>query len=194
MGGRPAASGQGVVRLGVTLVANVASSYALEGVSALCAGAFGLLDPLRHVGGPALLLAVLASYTAWLGGLALNVHGNWRLLERESVSVSVTSKLLHDTARRLTGSRRVQYGAAAFGFVIWEAVKEVPWLLATIGVEAAAGSHHGWSFLAGSNVGAMGYNLVQAGITLQLVRPRTTRKCSALSWRRSETQTSEDMP
>jgi hypothetical protein len=165
----------GTPRLVVTAAANLGSSYALEGVSALFAAAFSLADPLRHAAGPALALAIIASYLAWTAGLALNAHGNWLLLERESVSVSITSKLLHDEIKRLGGNQSIRYGATAFGFVVWEAAKEAPWLLATFGIEATSRGHHGWSFLAGSNIGAMAYNLAQGAVIQRLVRARPAK-------------------
>jgi hypothetical protein len=160
---RPAAV-SALLRLAATALTNAASSHALLLVTFAGATAAATLNPLRALHGPALALAVIASYAAWLTGLALNAHANWKLLERDGLSVSATSKLLHDAAARTGAHRPLRYAATLFGFVIWEALEEVPWVLGALGIQAAAADNHGWSFLAGSNAGAAVYNLAQSGL------------------------------
>jgi hypothetical protein len=161
--------------LAVSAIANAASSYALQLVTLAVATGTAALNPLRHLNRPELALAVAASYAAWLGGLALNAHANWKLLERDGVSVSATSKLLHDAALRASGNLPLRYGATLFGFVIWEAIEEVPWVLGALGIQALAAGNHGWSFLAGSNAGAAAYNLVQS-MVISRIRARPGRQ------------------
>lgn len=160
------------LRWAVSLIANAGSSYTLALVTLGFATAAGVLNPLRSAGRIEVVLIVSLSYTTWIAGLAFNVRANWRLLETNDISVSATSKLLHDAAKRATSNRLAQYCATAFGFVIWEAIEEVPWLLATAGIQAAASANHGWSFLAGSNLGAAVYNLTQSSLLSRISRLR----------------------
>ncbi len=148
----------------VSAAANAASSHALLLFTLATASATAALNPLRPLHGPPLALTVFASYLAWFVGLGFNAHANWKLLERDGVSVSATSKLLHDTAGHARATRPLRYGATLIGFVVWEAIEEVPWVLGALGVQAAAAHNHGWSFLAGSNAGAAVYNLAQCGL------------------------------
>ncbi len=174
--GRLGSSGvrRGAVRLAATAAANATSSYALQLVTLAVATGTAALNPFRPLSRPEVALAVAASYSAWIIGLALNAHANWKLLERDGISVSATSKLLHDAAGRAGYARRLRYAASIFGFVVWEAIEEVPWVLGALGIQAAAANNHGWSFLAGSNIGAAVYNLAQSGL-LSRIQARQRR-------------------
>src|SRR5215212_6676257 len=85
-----------ITRWGVTGLATVVSTYALDAV-ATAAGlllvAAGLLAGLDQ---GLVLTFVAGSYLIWALGLRANVRANWNLLSTTGTSTNVLSKLAHD--------------------------------------------------------------------------------------------------
>ena len=159
----------------VTVLATVASTYALDGF-AVAAGALlaasGLLRGLEH----SLLLAFLAAtYVAWFAGMRVNLAANWSLLSRTGTSTNALSKAAHDLARARRAGARMRRLAASAGYIVTELAKEVPYyasasgaVLLSDGVSAADAI----VFLAGTNIGAGIYEYAVARATHGYLRRR----------------------
>ena len=154
----------------ITMVATVASTYALDAV-ATAAGvllvASGLLSGVDHV----LVLVFLgATYVLWGVGLRANLRANWSLLERTGTSTNALSKAAFELARRRAS--RVQRIAAATGYVATELAKEAPYYAGAFGAAAltdTVSSTDALLFLAGANLGAAAYEYGLARLTRGLL-------------------------
>jgi hypothetical protein len=159
----------------VTLVATVASTYALDAFATAVGGALaasGLLGGL----GPAALLGVLAgSYLLWLAGLRANLTANWSLLTTTGVSTNVVSKVAYDIALARHAGPRAQRVAASGGYLLTEAAKEVPYYAGAFGaslLSSAVSTSSALVFLAGTNLGAAVYEYGAARATRAFLRCR----------------------
>ena len=159
----------------VTVVATVASTYALDAFAvaagALLAGS-GLLAGLDRP----LLLAVLAgTYVLWGAGLRANLAANWSLLSRTGASTNVLSKAAHDVARARGADARRRRFAASAGYVVTELAKEAPYYASASGVALLSDSVSAGDaivFIAGTNVGAAIYEYGLARATQMFLRRR----------------------
>jgi hypothetical protein len=157
----------------VTLLATVASTYALDAFATAVGGALaasGLLDGLDR---PTLLCLLALTYVAWAVGLRANLAANWALLTRTGISTNVVSKAAYDVARRRDAGPRALRLAAAGGYVLTEAVKEVPYYAGAFGaslVTHAVTPADALVFLAGTNVGAAVYEYGAARATRLFLR------------------------
>jgi hypothetical protein len=159
----------------ITLLATIASTYALDAFATAVGGALaasGLLAGLDH----ARLLGFLAvTYLAWAAGLRANLAANWSLLTRTGVSTNALSKAAHDIARGRGAGPRTLRLAASGGYVLTEAVKEVPYYAGAFGASLLTGSvstADALAFLAGTNVGAAVYEYGAARATRAFLRLR----------------------
>ena len=85
----------------VSLLATIASTYALDAVATVAGMTLvfsGLMLGLDHL--PAILF-LASTYVAWGAGLRVNLKVNWLLLESTGTSTNVLSKALYD----LVGSK-----------------------------------------------------------------------------------------
>lgn len=154
-----------------SLVATVASTYALDAV-ATAAGvllvASQLLSGLDH----SLALAFLAAtYVLWGVSLRANLRANWLLLRRTGASTNVLSKAAFELTRRRAA--RTQRAAAGAGYVATELAKEAPYYAGAFGAAAltdAISSSDALLFLAGANLGAAAYEYGLARLTRTLLR------------------------
>ena len=159
----------------VTLVATIASTYALDAFATAVGGALaasgllGGLDPLA-------LLGVLAgTYLLWAIGLRASLAANWTLLTSTGVSTNVVSKAAHDIARGRHAGLRAQRVAASGGYLLTEAAKEVPYYAGAFGASLLSGAvttAGAIVFLAGTNVGAAVYEYGAARVTRAFLRSR----------------------
>lgn len=162
----------------VTVLATVASTYALDAfaiaVGALLA-ASGLLAAFDR---PLLLAFLAASYVVWGAGLRASLAANWSLLACTGASTNMLSKAAHDIARaRGAGARRRRL-AASGGYVVTELVKEVPYYASASGavlLSDAVSAGDAIVFLAGTNLGAAmyEYGLARATRIFLRIRPRS---------------------
>ncbi len=157
----------------VSIVATIASAYALDlvataaGVLLVGTGLFTGVD-LR-----ALLVVLVLSYLAWAGGLRTGLAGNAQLLERTGTSTNVVSKAAFDLARRRSPRMRRLAGSA--GYVLTEVAKELPYYVGAFGASGlseAVSTSDAVVFLAGANLGAAIYEMALGRGTLALLRPR----------------------
>ncbi|MGF9755764.1 guanitoxin biosynthesis pre-guanitoxin forming N-methyltransferase GntF [Microvirga sp. 0TCS3.31] len=153
---------------GVSLVATLVSTYALDATataSGLLLAASGVLDAASRP----LLLAVLGlSYVVWAVGLRTNLRQNHALLSRTGTSTNVLSKAAHDIAAARSAGPRVSRFAAAAGYVTAELVKEVPYYAGAFGATVltdSVSSADAIVFLAGANLGAGAYEHGLARLT-----------------------------
>ncbi|MFT3851395.1 MAG: hypothetical protein QM733_01425 [Ilumatobacteraceae bacterium] len=153
-------------RWAVTIGATVASTWVLDAVATAAGIALARWTSLADVT-PAVLLGVLvASYVGWVLALVANLRANGRLLDDAGVSTNAVSKLAHDLVAGR--SRRARRAAAAWGYVLTEAVKELPYVAGALGAAAASSSVAGADavvFLVGANLGAAGYEAAVARAT-----------------------------
>ena len=162
----------------VTILATAVSAYALDGV-ATAAGvllvASGALSGLQRW--QALVLFAL-SYVAWGAGLRANLRANWALLERTGMSINALSKAAHDLARLRTASVRARRIASAAGYVGTELAKEVFYYAGAVGAAVLSDSVSSIDaivFLAGTNLGAAGYEYGLARLTRSMLLRRSPR-------------------
>jgi hypothetical protein len=170
-------TGHGYRRWGLTVVATVVSTYALDAVataSGLLLAATTLLEGMDHL----VLLAILAgTYVAWGAGLRVNLGANWLLLEATGTSSSAPSKAAYELAKLRTRSIRARRFAAAIGYVGTEAAKELPYYAGAYGaviLSDSVSSADAVVFLAGANLGAAVYEYGLGNITRAYLR-RSTR-------------------
>jgi hypothetical protein len=147
-------------RWAVSLLATIASTYALDAV-ATAAGITlvfsNLLFGLDHL--PAILF-LASTYVAWGAGLRVNLKVNWLLLENTGTSTNVLSKALYDLLRLKSKNVRARRIAAAFGYVGPEFAKEAPYYLGAFGATLLSDSisaKEAIIFLGGANLGAAAY-------------------------------------
>lgn len=148
-----------------TLLASVATTYALDFV----ATSAGLLLVALHwhdgLDYGAALLILLGSYVAWGGGLWAILQVNWDLLQRTGTSTNLLSKAAHDLAARLALSLRWRRVAAHGGYIATELAKEAPYYLGAAGAVLFTSSISAVDaivFLAGANIGAAAYEFALA--------------------------------
>jgi hypothetical protein len=156
-----------------TLLATAASTYALDAFATAVGGALaasGLLAGLER----ALLFGLLAAgYVLWAAGLRANLAANWALLCRTGVSTNAVSKAAHDIARSRQAGPRARRLAASGGYLLTEAVKEVPYYAGAFGASVlshAVTTDDALVFLAGTNVGAALYEYGAARATCAFLR------------------------
>jgi hypothetical protein len=162
----------------VTVTATAVSTCALDGV-ATAAGvllvASGALHDLQHW---QTLVLLAASYAAWGAGLRANLRANWSLLEQTATSTNALSKAAHDLTQRRTASVRARRIAAAAGYLGTELAKEAPYYAGAFGaavLSTSVSSSDAIVFLAGTNLGAAGYEYGLARVTRSLLRLRSPR-------------------
>ena len=152
----------------VTITATAVSTCALDGV-ATAAGvllvASGALRGLQHW---QTLVLLAASYAAWGAGLRANLRANWTLLEQTATSTNALSKAAHDLTKLRTASVRARRIAAAAGYLGTELAKEAPYYAGAFGAAVLSDSVSSTDaivFLAGTNLGAAGYEYGLARVT-----------------------------
>jgi len=158
---------------GVSVVATVVSTYALDLIATAAGVALVATGLLAGLAQGWLLTLLVVSYAAWGLGLRTNVRANSALLANTGLSTNVISKAAFDLARRLSGSVRAQRWAAATGYVGTEVIKEAPYYLSAFGVAVVSDpitSDEALVFLAGANVGAMVYEYGVARLTHGFLR------------------------
>jgi hypothetical protein len=160
----------------VTLTATAASTFTLE-AAATAAGvllvATGALGGLQHWQS---LVFLAASYAAWGAGLRANLRANWTLLEQTATSTNALSKAAHDLTRLRTASARARRLASSAGYLATELAKEVPYYVGAFGAAVlsdSVSSNDAIVFLAGSNLGAAGYEYALARLTRTFLRLRS---------------------
>jgi hypothetical protein len=169
---------------GVSVVATVVSTYALDLIATAAGVALVATGLLAGLAQEWLLTLLVASYAAWGLGLRTNVRANSALLATTGLSTNVISKAAFDLARRLSGSVRAQRWAAATGYVGTEVIKEAPYYLSAFGVAVVSDpitSDEALVFLAGANVGAMVYEYGVARLTHGFLRHRAAPGHPALA-------------
>jgi hypothetical protein len=159
----------------VTLVATLASTYALDAFATAVGGALAASGLLAGLG-PGPLLGVLAgTYLLWGAGLRANLAANWALLTGTGVSTNVLSKAAFDIASARHAGPRAQRVAASGGYLLTEAAKEVPYYAGAFGASLlsnAVTTASALVFLAGTNVGAAAYEYGAARATRAFLRRR----------------------
>ena len=168
----------GLGRWAATIVATVASTYALD----IVATAAGVLLTgsrlLARADVTTALLVLLASYLAWGFGLRANLRANLALLRMTGTSTNVVSKGLFDLAQRLDAPARLVVAAAAFGYLVTELAKELPYYVGAIGLaflHDAVTVSDALAFLTGANLGAAAYEFVLAAGTRAMLARRHGR-------------------
>jgi hypothetical protein len=163
-----------------TVVATAVSTYALDGV-ATAAGvllvASGALGDLGHWHA---LVFLAATYAAWGIGLRANLRANWSLLEQTGMSTNALSKAAYDLTRLRRSGVRDRRIASAAGYLGLELAKEAPYYAGAFGAAVLSDSVSSTDaivFLAGTNVGAAGYEYGLAGLTRFVLRVRYPQAC-----------------
>jgi hypothetical protein len=152
----------------VTLVATVASMYALDAFATAVGGSLAASGLLGGLGRTPLLGFLAMTYLVWAAGLRANLAANWSLLTGTGISTNALSKLAHDIARGRDAGPRARRLAASGGYVLTEAVKEVPYYAGAFGATLITGgvtTADALVFLAGTNVGAAIYEYGAARAT-----------------------------
>jgi hypothetical protein len=172
-------------RWGVTIGANVASTYALDGVaSAVGVSTVWATDKvtnivsdnphvLESVPAPALLPVLGASYIAWWKGVSPNLEQNWHLLEETGMSSNALSKLFYDRAGKYSATKQKLLSKG--GYVLWETVKEVPYYAAAFGAAAVSkdiSTQESLIGLAGANLGAAAFERGLAYATKKFLKAK----------------------
>ncbi|HST81959.1 MAG TPA: hypothetical protein VLL08_09530 [Kineosporiaceae bacterium] len=169
-------------RWGITALATMLSTYALDGL-ATAAGvllvASGLLAGLDRT---AVLIFAAGSYLIWALGLRASLAANWSLLCATGTSTNLLSKLAHDLTARRTANRRARRFASSTGYLGTEVAKEAPYYVAAFGTSMLGDSisaNEAIIFLGGTNLGAAVYESGLAVVTRTLLR----RKCPSANGR-----------
>ncbi len=152
-------------RWGITVGANVASTYALDGTAVIAGLALTKTGIQEHVSTETLIGFLAASYGVWFKGLYENVKENWKLLEEQGVSTSALSKAFHDYSKSKGWSERSQRLATAAGYVGLEIAKELPFYLGAFGSATffeGISDKDAITFLAGANIGGGFYEYTLA--------------------------------
>lgn len=167
-----------VVRWAVTAAATITSALALD-AAASAVGVLLVATGVLARAPFAVMLPVLATtYALWALGLRASVMANGRLLDATGTSTNALSKLLFDAARRRAWSPAGARRAAATGYVAVEAAKEIPYYVGAFGAALLADSvetAEAIVFLAGTNLGAAGYELGLARLTRRGLAWRSRR-------------------
>jgi len=165
-----------------TVTATAASTYALDGV-ATAAGvllvASGALGGLGHWHA---FVFLAATYAAWGAGLRANLRANWSLLEQTGMSTNALSKAAHDLTRLRSTSDRDRRIASAAGYLGLELAKEAPYYAGAFGAAVLSDSVSSTDaivFLAGTNLGAAGYEYALARLTRLVLRRRSPQACAS---------------
>jgi hypothetical protein len=153
-----------------TALINAPSYLALSG-TAVAGGLLGVAaNPLAHVDSKVAALALGASYAIWFKAVHSNAKEAWNLLENSEICTSLAAKTLYEFSKKHTQNEKIQKIATYTGFVFWTAVEEVPWIISAVVVpdivdeySPAQTLNNEFSYLAGANLGAAAFNLVQAG-------------------------------
>ena len=157
----------------VSLLATIASTYALDAVATAAGMTLvfsGLMLGLDHL--PAILF-LASTYVAWGAGLRVNLKVNWLLLERTGTSTNVLSKALYDLVGLKSKSLRTRKIAAAVGYAGTEFAKEAPYYLGAFGATLLSDSisaNEAIIFLGGANLGAAAYEYGLARAMRALLR------------------------
>jgi hypothetical protein len=152
----------------VTLVATIASTYALDAFATAVGGALAATGLLAGLGRTALLGLLAGSYLLWGAGLRANLAANWALLVRTGVSTNALSKAAHDIVRGRGAGPRARCVAACGGYLLTEAVKEIPYYAGAFGASLVTHTvtpADALVFLGGTNVGAAIYEYGAARVT-----------------------------
>jgi hypothetical protein len=159
----------------VTLLATIASTYALDAFATAVGGGLAASGLLGGLDRGSLLGLLAASYLLWAAGLRANLAANWALLDLAGVSTNVLSKVAHDVARGRGAGPRARRFAASGGYVLTEAAKEVPYYAGAFGASVlshAVTPADALVFLAGTNLGAGIYEYGAARVTRAFLRGR----------------------
>jgi len=162
----------------VTIVATVASTFALDAAATVTGMALAAAHVLRGLSHPVLLGLLAGSYVAWGIGLRANLIANAMLLEQTGASTNALSKAAFDVARRHGGTQSRLRLASAIGYVVAELVKEVPYYAGAFGAAVltdSVSSADAIIFLAGTNLGAAIYEYGLARLTRPFVAVRAHR-------------------
>lgn len=154
---RPAAQ---ISKWSATIVANAASTYALDTVATAAGVSLVATGLLSGIGIHAAIGLLAASYVLWATGLSSSLAANWRLLETTGTSTSILSKLAYDLTARRTMRLGMRRFLSAAGYVLFELAKESPYYLGAFGLAFATDAISGEEalvFLAGANAGAAAY-------------------------------------
>jgi hypothetical protein len=164
---------RGVGPWSITIVATIASTYALD-VLASAAGILLVASGLLAGADRLVLLASLGvSYVFWGLGLRSSLRANWLLLERTGASSNALSKVGYDISMARTTSARVRRAASAFGYLGTELLKELPYYAGAVGAAVLSESvtaDDALIFLCGTNLGAAAYEYALALGTRWLLR------------------------
>jgi hypothetical protein len=161
----------------VTLVATLASMYALDAFATAVGGSLAASGLLAGLGRAQLLTFLAITYLVWAAGMRANLAANWSLLTRTGISTNALSKVAHDIARGRDAGPRGRRLAASGGYVLTEAAKEVPYYAGAFGATLLTGAvttADALVFLAGSNVGAAIYEYGAARATRAFLRSRVS--------------------
>jgi hypothetical protein len=158
----------------VTVLATIASTYALDAFATAAGAALTASGLLAGLDQPLLLALLAASYGLWFAGLRANLAANWALLRATGTSTNMFSKGAYDLARARGAAPRVRRLAASAGYVATEALKEVPYYVGAFGATLLdeVSSVEAVVFLTGTNVGAAVYEYGVAALTHRLLGRR----------------------
>jgi hypothetical protein len=166
----------------VTVTATAVSTYALDGVATAAGVLLVASHTLGGLGNGYALGFLAATYATWGAGLRANLRANWSLLEQTGMSTNALSKTAHDLARRRRASVRDRRVAAAAGYLGLELAKEAPYYAGAFGAAVlsdSVGSADAIVFLAGTNLGAAGYEYALAHLTRLVLRLRSPQACAS---------------
>jgi hypothetical protein len=159
----------------VTLLATVASTYALDAFATAVGGALAASGLLAGLDGAMLPSFLAITYFLWAAGLRANLAANWSLLTSTGVSTNALSKAAYDVARGRDAGPRALRLAASGGYVLTEVAKEVPYYAGAFGASLlahAVTTTDAIVFLAGTNLGAAVYEYAAARATRAFLRVR----------------------
>lgn len=163
----------------VTVTATAVSTYALDGVATAAGVLLVASGALGGLGYSHALVFLAATYAAWGVGLRANLLANWSLLEQTGMSTNALSKAAHDLTRLRRTSVRQRWIASAVGYLGLELAKEAPYYDGAFGAAAlsdAVSSTDAIVFLAGTNLGAAGYEYALARLTRLVLRRRPRKR------------------
>jgi hypothetical protein len=152
----------------ITVLATLATTYALDAFATAVGGSLAASGLLARIDRAPLVGFLAATYLVWGAGLRANLAANWSLLSTTGISTNAVSKAAHDIARGRDAGPRARRLAASGGYVLTEAIKEVPYYAGAFGatlVTGAVSTADALVFLAGTNVGAAIYEFGAARAT-----------------------------
>ena len=159
-----------------TVTATAVSTYALDGVATAAGVLLVASHALGGLGHWHALVFLAVTYAAWGAGLRANLRANWSLLEQTGMSTNALSKAAHDLTRLRSTSDRDRRIASAAGYLATELAKEAPYYAGAFGAAVLSDSVSSTDaivFLAGTNLGAAGYEYALARITRLVLRRRS---------------------